>query len=174
MKQIALLFLYMVLNLGCSSKNEKLPQNDFYFDYLSDYPNLSRKIFFNLDDALSHSQKNKKELLILFTSFGLHSNFRNNIPEWRMLCNENIKQKIEKDYVLCLLFVDNHEEINDKNYQSNFTKSHFETYGEMWFEIEIEKFNRNVCPLFVKMNSKKILIYEGSFKDYSSILEFIK
>jgi hypothetical protein len=173
--RLNIFFLLILLIHSCStSSDEGKFKNAIYFDYLSDYPNLSQNTFFNLDEAFLCSQKSNKEIIILFTSFGLHSNLKNNIPEWKILCNETIKHKIEKNYVLCLLFVDDRTKIEARNYHSNFTNNHYETFGEMWSEIEIEKFNSNVCPLFIKMDSKNIVAYKGKFEDYSNILEFIQ
>ncbi|UTW62244.1 hypothetical protein KFE98_19925 [bacterium SCSIO 12741] len=115
----------------------------------------------NLESAQQCSRVNGKPILLVFTGWAFLSDQA--LP-WKVLEDTEIKDRVKNDFLLVTLYVDDKSKIpNPQNPNDSIT------WGESNLKFQVERFQTNVNPLFVLLNSELEPI--GEVKGYTPIEE---
>lgn len=103
--------------------------------------------FLDMADAIEHSKKIKKPIMIDFTGHAC-ANCRK--VEERVWSNPKIKQLLMDEVVLVSLYVDERTELPVKEQvYSKALGRKLKTVGNKWTAFEIEKYNNNAQPYYI-------------------------
>jgi thiol:disulfide interchange protein DsbD len=140
--------------LGASSSSspepsEGLPPNRKLANILKEPPGFQG--FFDYAEGLAYARKVKKPIFLDFTG---HSCVNCRKMEETVWVNPQVKEKINRDYVLISLYVDEKIELPLKEqYYSKILESKVKTVGDLNSDIEATKFNTNSQPYYVLLDN---------------------
>lgn len=144
----------------------------------SKYPSYS-KCANNLDcfkdyyEGLAYAKENDMPILLDFTGYGCVNCRKTEEHIW---IADPVWEKIDQDFVLISLYVDDREAINDDILISKKTKKKIRTIGKKWADFQIVNFEQNSQPLYVMMTpEEKVLAaprgYETGVSGYNNYLK---
>ena len=103
--------------------------------------------FLDMADAIEHSKKVKKPIMIDFTGHAC-ANCRK--VEERVWSDPKIKQLLLDEVVLVSLYVDERTELpKDQQVFSKALERNLKTVGNKWTAFEIEQYNNNAQPYYI-------------------------
>lgn len=103
--------------------------------------------FLDMADAIEHSKKVKKPIMIDFTGHAC-ANCRK--VEERVWSDSKIKNLLLKDVVLVSLYVDERTELpKEEQVYSPTLGRNLKTIGNKWTAFEMEKYNNNAQPYYI-------------------------
>lgn len=108
--------------------------------------------FLDMADAIEHSKKVKKPIMIDFTGHAC-ANCRK--VEERVWSDPKIKQMLLDEVVLVSLYVDERTELpKEEQVFSEALGRDLKTVGNKWTAFEIEKYNNNAQPYYIIVDEK--------------------
>lgn len=129
--------------------------------------------FKDYEAGLEYAAKVGKPVLLDFTGFGCVNCRKMEAVVW---VDARVKQKIEEDYVLVSLYVDDKTPLdNTIVMEENGKTVKIRTVGDKWSLLERYKFGANAQPFYVILNSKGELL-SGAYTfepDVDKFLDFL-
>lgn len=129
--------------------------------------------FKDYEAGLEYAAKMGKPVLLDFTGFGCVNCRKMEAVVW---VDARVKQKIEEDYVLVSLYVDDKTPLdNTIVMEENGKTVKIRTVGDKWSLLERYKFGANAQPFYVILNSKGELL-SGAYTfepDVDKFLDFL-
>ena len=141
--------------------------------YTQDF-NLYGGEFEEFDDyekGMKYAASQDKPVLLDFSGYGC-VNCRK--MEAAVLDNGNVRELIEKDFVMIKLMVDDKKELPTPiEVEENGRKTILETYGDKWSYLQRHKFGANSQPYYVVLNDEGSLLSGPTYYD-ENIDTFVK
>lgn len=129
--------------------------------------------FTNYEEGLAYAKKVGKPVLLDFTGFGCVNCRKMEAVVW---VDSRVKQKIEEDFVLVSLYVDDKTPLDRTIVMEEGGKTtKVRTIGDKWSLLERYKFGANAQPFYVILDSEGNLL-SGSYTfepDVDKFLEFL-
>jgi thiol:disulfide interchange protein DsbD len=129
--------------------------------------------FFDYKEAVAYAKQVNKPLFIDFTGHGCVNCRKMEAAVWS---NPEVKKRIENDYVLVALYVDDKTELPKSEwYKSKDDGLEKTTIGDQNLDFEITRFNGNAQPYYCLVdpnNDSKTLVKPRAYNE--NIEEFIK
>lgn len=140
------------------------------------YPSYSKcanniNCFKDYYEGLAYSEEVKKPILFDFTGHGCVNCRR---TEDRIWSDNRVRSKLNDEFVLISLYVDDREELPEV-LVSKFSQKKLRTVGSKWADFEITNFGEFSQPLYVVSSPSEQIIsnkrhYEEGIEDYLSFL----
>ena len=136
--------------------------------------------FDDFDQALAEAKRVNKPVLIDFTGWACVNCRKMEESVWTV---ESIKKKLEEDFVLVSLYVDDKVELPEAQqgvfeYEagSQMKKKKIKTIGNKWATFQTQVFNNNSQPYYVMLSPDGYLLgnpvgYTPSVEEYAEFLE---
>ncbi len=134
--------------------NYFMPVPDVDATIKKQYPSFT-KCANNLDcfkdyyEGLDYAKKNNMPILLDFTGYGCVNCRKTEEHIW---VKDNIWEKINTDFVLISLYVDDREKLKEI-LVSKHTQKKIRNVGNKWADFQIVNFEQNSQPLYVMMNA---------------------
>jgi thiol:disulfide interchange protein DsbD len=129
--------------------------------------------FTNYEEGLAYAKKVGKPVLLDFTGFGCVNCRKMEAVVW---VDSRVKQKIEEDFVLVSLYVDDKTPLDRTIVMEEGGKTtKVRTVGDKWSLLERYKFGANAQPFYVILDSEGNLL-SGSYTfepDVDQFLDFL-
>ena len=129
--------------------------------------------FTNYEEGLAYAKKVGKPVLLDFTGFGCVNCRKMEAVVW---VDSRVKQKIEEDFVLVSLYVDDKTPLDRTIVMAEGGKTtKVRTVGDKWSLLERYKFGANAQPFYVILDSEGNLL-SGSYTfepDVDKFLDFL-
>ncbi len=128
--------------------------------------------FHDYYEGLSYAREKNKPILLDFTGYGCVNCRKTEEHIWS---REVIRKKINDDFVLISLYVDDKEDL-DTMLRSAVTNQRIRTVGQKWTDFQVVNFEQNSQPLYVIMSpDEKVLTtprgYDPDVEGYNVFLE---
>ena len=121
--------------------------------------------FHDYDEGMAYAKAQGKPVLIDFTGYNC-ANCRK--MEDNVWVDPRVLKKLSDDYVLISLYVDDKEELpEEKKYTSKFSGKNIVTCGNKWSDMQAERYNSNIQPMYVLIDSKEKQLAK-SWKGYEN------
>jgi len=130
--------------------------------------------FLDMDDAIAHSKKVKKPIMIDFTGHAC-ANCRK--VEERVWSDPKVKDLLLNEVVLVSLYVDERTELpKEEQVYSEALGRNLKTVGNKWTAFEIEKYQNNAQPYYIIVDEKLTNYNEplGAIYDVEEYLAWMK
>jgi thiol:disulfide interchange protein DsbD len=136
--------------------------------------------YMDFDEALAEAQKEGKPLLLDFTGWACVNCRKMEESVWTV---ESIKQRLEEDFILVSLYVDDKVKLPEEQqgifeYQvgGETKKKKIKTIGNKWATFQTQVFNNNSQPYYVMLSPDGYLLgnpvgYTPSVDEYSDFLD---
>lgn len=123
-------------------------------------------------EGLAYSQETNKPILLDFTGYGCVNCRKTEEHIW---VKDNVWNKLNKDFVLISLYVDDRKKL-ESTYISKNTNKKIRNVGNKWADFQIVNFEQNSQPLYIMMSpDEKVLAkprgYKDGADDYADFLE---
>jgi len=123
-------------------------------------------------EGMTYSQEVNKPVLLDFTGHGCVNCRKTEEHIW---IDEQVWDKINEDYVLISLYVDDRKKL-DEVFISKYTNKKLRNVGNKWTDFQIVNFQQNSQPLYVLMSpDEKVMAAPRGFKegiqDYADFLD---
>lgn len=120
---------------------------------------------------MAYAKETGKPMLIDFTGYGCVNCRKTEEHIW---VNDDIRKKLNDDYVLVSLYVDDRAPL-DSQLISVVTQNPIRNVGNLWADFQIVNFNQNSQPLYVIMSPDEEVLakprgYREGVKDYDQFL----
>ncbi len=160
-----------------SNYNFLLPKPELDPLIKQDYPSY-HKCANNIDcfrdyyEGLAFAKKEQRPVLLDFTGFGC-VNCRK--VEEHIWVDNNVRSKLNNDFVLVSLYVDDDKKLEDI-YISKTRKKKLRNVGNKWADFQIVNFKQNSQPLYVMMTPEENVIapprgYKEGINEYLEYLD---
>jgi thiol:disulfide interchange protein DsbD len=128
--------------------------------------------FHDYYEGLSYAREVNKPILLDFTGYGCVNCRKTEEHIWS---NDAIREKINNDFVLVSLYVDDKMSIEPRM-RSAITEQPIRTVGQKWTDFQVVNFNQNSQPLYVILSpNEKVLTtprgYDPDVKAYENFLD---
>ena len=154
-----------------------LPEPELDSDLKAEYPSF-HKCANNIDcfkdyyEGLAYAKKENKPVLLDFTGFGC-VNCRK--VEEHIWVDNNVRSKLNDDFVLVSLYVDDDKKLEDI-FISKSRQKKLRNVGNKWADFQIVNFKQNSQPLYVMMTPEENVIapprgYKEGIKEYLEFLD---
>jgi thiol:disulfide interchange protein DsbD len=123
--------------------------------------------------ALTYAKKVKKPLLVDFTGWSCVNCRKMEDKVW---IDPSVLQKIQNEYVLVSLYVDDKTPLPDSlQYVSKTTGKKIKTIGNKWSDFQTERYKTNTQPYYVLLDTNEQLLtapesYNPDIKSYEQFL----
>jgi thiol:disulfide interchange protein DsbD len=143
---------------------------DKYPSYTKCANNIS--CFKDYYDGLSYAREVNKPILLDHTGYGCVNCRKTEEHIW---VDERIKQKLNDEFVLVSLYVDDDKEL-EQPLISKSRKKKIRNIGNKWADFQIVNFKQNSQPLYIMITPEEEVIsaprgYQEGIEDYNSYLE---
>lgn len=123
-------------------------------------------------EGMAYSQEVNKPVLLDFTGYGCVNCRKTEEHIW---IDEEVWDKINDDYVLISLYVDDRKKLDDI-FISKYTNKKLRNVGNKWTDFQIVNFQQNSQPLYVLMSpDEKVMAaprgYKEGIEDYANFLD---
>ncbi len=123
-------------------------------------------------EGMTYSQEVNKPVLLDFTGHGCVNCRKTEELIW---IDDQVWDKINEDYVLISLYVDDRKKL-DEIFISKYTNKKLRNVGQKWTDFQIVNFQQNSQPLYVLMSpDEKVMAAPRGFKegiqDYADFLD---
>lgn len=160
-----------------SNYNFLLPEPELDPLIKQEYPSY-HKCANNIDcfkdyyEGLAFAKKEQRPVLLDFTGFGC-VNCRK--VEEHIWVDNNVRSKLNNDFVLVSLYVDDDKKLEDV-YISKSRKKRLRNVGNKWADFQIVNFKQNSQPLYVMMTPEENVIapprgYKEGIEEYLEYLD---
>jgi len=157
--------------------NFLLPELELDSKLKEEYPSY-HKCANNIDcfkdyyDGLAYAKKENKPVLLDFTGFGC-VNCRK--VEEHIWVDNNVRSKLNDDFVLVSLYVDDDKKLDDV-FISKTRNKKLRNVGNKWADFQIVNFKQNSQPLYVMMTPEENVIapprgYKEGISEYLDYLD---
>ena len=153
------------------------PLGDVNKDIKGQYVSLTKcannfDCFHDYYEGLAYAKESNKPILLDFTGYGCVNCRKTEEHVWS---DEAIRQKINDEFVLISLYVDDKVAL-DSMLRSAVTNERIRTVGQKWSDFQVVNFQQNSQPLYVIMSpDEKVLTtprgYDPDVKAYETFLE---
>ena len=131
------------------------------------------KGYFDLDEALEAAKKQNKPIFVDVTGHACN-NCRE--METRVWSDPRVKEMLEKDYIICALYVDDRMELAAEDYFTNKNGVVMKTLGRKNNAIAVERFGVNAQPGYVLLSPEEEILmpvrgYDDSIEGFISVLQ---
>jgi len=129
--------------------------------------------FENYEEGMLYAKKHNKPVIIDFTGWGC-VNCRN--MELAVWSDPRVKEKLENDYVLISLFVDDKKPLPQELQRvSEFSGNRLRSVGNLWSDLQISKFGQSSQPYYFALdNNGKPLTGPTAYElDVNIFLKFL-
>ncbi len=135
--------------------------------------------FTDFDEALAESKRVNKPLLIDFTGWACVNCRKMEESVWSV---ESVKEKLEKDFVLVSLYVDDkvalpedQQGVFEYNVNGEIKKKNIKTIGNKWATFQTQVFNNNSQPYYVMLSPEGELLANpvGYMPDVDEYTEYL-
>ncbi|MBK9641377.1 MAG: thioredoxin family protein [Saprospiraceae bacterium] len=160
-----------------STYNYFLPDPVINADIKLKYPSFTKcanniDCFKDYHEGLAYAKETGKPLFVDFTGYGCVNCRKTEEHIW---VNDKIRKKLNEDFVLVSLYVDDRAPL-DSQLVSSVTKSPIRNVGNKWADFQIVNFNQNSQPLYVMMSpDEKVLAkprgYREGVESYNQFLD---
>jgi thiol:disulfide interchange protein len=136
--------------------------------------------FTDFEEALAESKRVNKPLLVDFTGWACVNCRKMEESVWSV---ESVKEKLENDFVLVSLYVDDKVELPEEQqgvfeYEANgeVKKKNIKTIGNKWSTFQTQVFNNNSQPYYVMLSPEGDLLanpvgYMPDVEEYTKYLD---
>jgi thiol:disulfide interchange protein len=108
--------------------------------------------FENYEEGMMYAKKHNKPVIVDFTGWGC-VNCRN--MELAVWSDPRVKEKLENDYVLISLFVDDKKPLpKELQRVSEFSGNRLRSVGNLWSDLQISKFGQSSQPYYFALDNK--------------------
>ena len=130
----------------------------------SDFLHLPQglKGFFDLQEAKEYAKKVNKPIFIDFTGHGC-VNCRE--MEARVWSDPRVRQKLQEDYVILALYVDDKTTLPESEWKTNAKGKVLKTLGKVNADYQISKYNVNAQPYYVLMDAEENVLIKPKAYD---------
>ena len=123
-------------------------------------------------EGMTYSQEVNKPVLLDFTGYGCVNCRKTEEHIW---IDDQVWDKINEDYVLISLYVDDRKKL-DEIFISKYTNKKLRNVGNKWTDFQIVNFQQNSQPLYVLMSpDEKVMAaprgYKEGIQDYADFLD---
>ena len=123
-------------------------------------------------EGMTYSQEVNKPVLLDFTGHGCVNCRKTEEHIW---IDDQVWDKINEDYVLISLYVDDRKKL-DEIFISKYTNKKLRNVGNKWTDFQIVNFQQNSQPLYVLMSpNAKVMAaprgYKEGIQDYADFLD---
>ena len=132
-----------------SSNDTEAPTTVKYGDFL-ELP-LGLEGFFDLEEAKAYAKKVGKPIFLDFTGHGC-VNCRE--MESRVWSDPTVKAKLENDFVICALYVDDKKQVAKEDWVTASNGKVLKTLGKINSAFALEKFGANAQPHYVILDAE--------------------
>ena len=131
------------------------------------------KGYFDLDEALEAAKKQNKPIFVDVTGHACN-NCRE--METRVWSDPRVKEMLDKDYIICALYVDDRMELEPEDYFTNKNGVVMKTLGRKNNAIAVERFGVNAQPGYVLLSPEEEILmpvrgYDDSIEGFISFLQ---
>lgn len=157
--------------------NFLLPEPNIDDQLKSEYPSYN-KCANNIDcfkdyyEGLAFAKKENRPVILDFTGYGCVNCRKTEEHIW---VDDEVRSKLDDDFVLVSLYVDDDKKLNDV-YISKSRQKKLRNVGNKWADFQIVNFEQNSQPLYVMMTPNEEVIapprgFKEGVKDYLTYLE---
>ncbi len=153
------------------------PLGDVSKDIKGEYVSLTKcannfDCFHDYYEGLAYARETNKPILLDFTGYGCVNCRKTEEHVWS---DEIIRKKINEDFVLISLYVDDKIAL-DTMLRSSVTNERIRTVGQKWSDFQVVNFQQNSQPLYVIVSpDEKVLTtprgYDPDVRAYETFLE---
>lgn len=128
--------------------------------------------FKNYEEGVAYAKEAEMPILLDFTGYGCVNCRKTEEHIW---VEEVVKDKLEQDFVLISLYVDDRKEL-EETLLSIPRQEKLRNVGNLWADFQIVNFEQNSQPLYVMMSPEEQVLapprgYEEGVKGYADFLE---
>ena len=141
------------------------------------YPSFSKcandlDCFKNYEEGMAYAKENKMPVLLDFTGYGCVNCRKTEEHIW---VEETIKNRLEQDFVLISLYVDDRRDL-EETLLSIPRQEKLRNIGNLWADFQIVNFEQNSQPLYVMMSPDEQVLapprgYQEGVQSYADFLE---
>jgi thiol:disulfide interchange protein DsbD len=129
--------------------------------------------FHDYYEGLSYARETKKPVLLDFTGYGCVNCRKTEEHIWSQ---EKIRKKINDEFVLISLYVDDKITIDTPQLRSAVTNERIRTIGQKWTDFQIVNFGQNSQPLYVILSPDEQVLtaprgYDPDAEAYEDFLQ---
>ena len=157
--------------------NMLLAKNEADQDIKAKYPSFTKcandlDCFKNYEEGVTYAKENGMPILLDFTGYGCVNCRKTEEHIW---VEDVVKRKLEQDFVLISLYVDDRKELKE-TLLSIPRQEKLRNVGNLWADFQIVNFEQNSQPLYVMMSPDEQVLapprgYEEGVQDYADFLE---
>ena len=131
------------------------------------------KGYFDLDEAIEAAKKQNKPIFVDVTGHACN-NCRE--METRVWSDPRVKEMLDKDYIICALYVDDRMELDAEDYFTNKNGVVMKTLGRKNNAIAVERFGVNAQPGYVLLSPEEEILmpvrgYDDSIEGFIEFLQ---
>jgi len=128
--------------------------------------------FKNYEEGVAYAKENDMPILLDFTGYGCVNCRKTEEHIW---VEDVVKDKLEQDFVLISLYVDDRKEL-EETLLSIPRQEKLRNVGNLWADFQIVNFEQNSQPLYVMMSPDEQVLapprgYKEGVQDYAEFLE---
>lgn len=125
--------------------------------YTQDF-NLNKDVvhadFTDFEEGMRYAERTGKKVIVDFSGYGCVNCRKMEAKVWT---DPRVKEKLEKDYVLITLFVDDKTPLDRPfDIEENGRIRHIKTVGDKWSYLQRYKFGSNAQPFYVQLDKDGI------------------
>lgn len=131
------------------------------------------KGYFDLEEAIAAAKQQNKPIFVDITGHACN-NCRE--METRVWSDPRVKEMLDKDYIICALYVDDRMELDAEDYFTNKNGVVMKTLGRKNNAIAVERFGVNAQPGYVLLSPEEEILmpvrgYDDSIEGFIEFLQ---
>ncbi len=132
------------------------------------------EIFKDYEEGMAYAKKVNKPVMLDFTGWACVNCRKMEENVW---VKDEIYSKLEKDYVIISLYVDEKTKLSkEEQYVSPVSEKKIRTIGNLWSDFEVTTFVNNSQPLYCLLTADEVLLnnpvpYTPNVDDYEDFLQ---
>ncbi|MDQ3015451.1 MAG: thioredoxin family protein [Bacteroidota bacterium] len=157
--------------------NYFVPVKELNADLKSQYGSLTKcannfDCFHDYYEGLAYAKQQNKPILLDFTGYGCVNCRKTEEHIW---VDDDVRRKINEDFVLVSLYVDDKEALDTIIY-SAIQNKRIKTVGDVWADFQIVNFKQNSQPLYVLLSPDQQILttpkgYDPDIDAYNNFLD---
>ena len=160
-----ILLPFVLYNIGC---NERIALPKCNHPHLQKTHPVTTQITFeylphfngyieDIKQAQACSKETGRKILLFFTGFTFSSAGK----VWAPLQNKRVRELINDNYILCVLFCDNQQELDSTEYYYDpLSKDTIKTVGRRNLHLEATKYRYNTQPIYILVDENLKQVHE--------------
>jgi thiol:disulfide interchange protein DsbD len=122
--------------------------------------------YFDYDEGMAYAKSAHKPVMIDFTG---HACVNCRKMEANVWTDKEVYQRINQDYVLIQLYVDDKTDLATNEQTTSPQGKHIKTIGNKWSDLEATRFQANSQPFYVLLNNDDKLLVQAGGADYDPV-----